>query len=63
VEPGCCFVPGDALLCGSSWNLYQGIPGELLRVRQHSSIAHAKCQEGSKGGNGIWHVLGVLPLV
>ena len=30
-------------------------------VRQHSSIAHAKCQEGSKGGNGSWHVRWVLP--
>jgi len=37
--------------------------GEAFLVRQHSLIAHAKCQEGSKGGNGIWHVRWVLPVV
>ncbi len=36
---------------------------EAFLVRQHFSIAHEKSQEGSKGGNGFFHVLGVLPVV
>jgi hypothetical protein len=35
----------------------------VFLVRQHFSIAHAKSQEGLKGGNGFLHDLGVLPSV
>ncbi len=37
--------------------------GEAFLVRQHFSIAHEKSQEGSKGGNGFFHVRWVLPVV
>ena len=63
-EPGSRFVADDALLCGRTW---KPVPNAHYLV-QHvlcgsTLIADEKSQEGSKGGNGFFHVLGILPAV
>jgi hypothetical protein len=45
-----------------NWKIFPILPDGVL-VRQHVSIAHEKSQEGSKGGNGFFHVRGVLPVI
>ena len=52
-------MPCSAAVRGSQFPIK--LSGAVFLVRQHFSIAHEKSQEGSKGGNGFFHVLGVLP--
>jgi hypothetical protein len=64
VESGCRLVAGGVLLCGSTWKPYQReLSGVVFLMRQYFSIAHEKSQEGSKGGNGFFHLRWVLPVV